>query len=704
MYCNLCKKLKVHNSFTKGCHSIRLFRIREHEVEKQHVFAVEQASRGSQQWEIAKKNVLIKEKTGVLNCIKMAYSLAKQDVPLAKFPAFLSCFENFYISDNLQETLNVGVDEYRTRLVAREFAVICLAEVLRDNILDDVRSSPAYTVGVDESTDISTVEEMVLYCWYLLNGVPVVRFLGLYGMPKADAATITTTIQEKLLAYGLDESKLFAFGSDGASVMTGCESGVGVRLRSNMPCLLYFHCLAHRLALSSKDAAGDIGFFENFDTTLHSISTYFARAGLRKHNFIQIQEALGFDTVTGILKDVETRWLSKGASVDSIYNTLPALVEEFQNSDSDVAKALLSAVTSLDFIGTLCFYKDILHRLNLLSKCFQADVIDFEVAADLVQGTRVSLEAFYINCQRPGGTTLKGLIQQLQKVEEGETTLHYVHHRGTLDIVNIEQANVDALYMHVKMFATSLHAELGERYPDQPMMSALDIFSPRRFPRDSTLLEDYENDKLQTLIDHYSEEHRGYEFDAPLLDADRVMEQWDTLKTVMFAAKIWEKSFSNFWTPYLSSPSTQYEDITFLVSIRCILPLTTACCERGFSKMKIIKTYLRNRLMDSTLSALMMCSLNGPELSDKVAVNELCYQAYLKWSALKCRTSQRSSATSRPKQHYKGKKVSGKLSVADSTTIIASGLLDGEDEVVEAEIAEMMASACSTGRSIYICR
>eukprot|EP00854_Cymbomonas_tetramitiformis_P010170 gene10170-12033_t len=512
----------------------------------------------------------------------MAYSLAKQDVALAKFPAFLSCVENFYISDNLRETLNVGVDEYRTRLMAREF-VICLSEVLRDNILDDVCSSPAYAVGVDESTDISTVEEMVLYCWYLLNGVPVVRFLGLYGMPKADAATITTTIQEKLLAYGLDESKLFAFGSDGASVMTGCES----------------------------DVAGDIDFFENFDTTLHSISTYFARSGLRKPSLIQIQEALGFDTVTGILKNVEIRWLAKGASVDSVYNTLPAVVEEFQNSDSDVAKALLSAVTSLDFIGTLCFYKDILHRLNLLSKCFQADVIDFE---------------------------------------------------GTLDIVNIEQANVDALYLHVKMFATSLHAELGERYPDQPMMSALDIFSPKRFPMDSALLEDYGNDKLQTLIDHYSEEHRGYEFDAPLLDADRVMEQWDS---------------------YVENGNW----------------LTTACCERGFSKMKIIKTYLRNRLMDSTLSAFMMCSLNGPELSDKVAVNELCYHAYLKWSALKCRTSQRSSATSRPKQHYKGKKISGKSSVANSTTIITSGLLDGEDEVVEAEIAEMMASPCSTGAS-----
>ncbi|KAK3272642.1 hypothetical protein CYMTET_19074 [Cymbomonas tetramitiformis] len=395
MFCTLCQDLKMDNSFTRGCQSIRLIRIREHEIEKNHVYAVSQAQRSCEQWEIAKRNALLQTKIGVLNCMNMAYCLAKEDVAMAKFPSFLSATECLYVTDDLSKTVNIGVESYRNELKAREF-IMCLADVIRDSILEDIRLSPAFAIGVDESTDISTVEEMVMYSWYLKNGIPVTTFLGLYAMPKADAESITRTIKETVLNYDIEESRCFAFGSDGASVMTGCEAGVGVRLRNTVePHMLAFHCLAHKLALCTKSAADGIEFFGNFDTILHSIASYFSRSGVRKKIFLDIQKALGFESVIRIAKDCHTRWLSKGFSGESVYDTLPALVEEFRSSaaHSDIAKTLLSHVTSVEFLGTLCFYKDILHKLNLLSKCFQADNIDFEVAADLVQGTRVGLEA-----------------------------------------------------------------------------------------------------------------------------------------------------------------------------------------------------------------------------------------------------------------------------------------------------------------------
>ena len=56
-----------------------------------------------------------------------------------------------------------------------------------------------------------------------------------------------------------------------------------------------------------------------------------------------------------------------------------------------------------------------------------------------------------------------------------------------------------------------------------------------------------------------------------------------------------------------------YPNVSILVCIKLTMATNTACCERGFSKMKIIKTYLRNRLHISTLDALMEVSMNGPE-------------------------------------------------------------------------------------------
>ena len=80
--------------------------------------------------------------------------------------------------------------------------------------------------------------------------------------------------------------------------------------------------------------------------------------------------------------------------------------------------------------------------------------------------------------------------------------------------------------------------------------------------------------------------------------------------------------------------------------------------------MGIIKTALRNRLLDHTLSALMMISINGPQTKDKQAVQDVCYRAYLKWEALKARTSQRSSGAKRKKSQYRGKPITRRVAEA----------------------------------------
>lgn len=44
-------------------------------------------------------------------------------------------------------------------------------------------------------------------------------------------------------------STLLVFGADGASVMSGCYEGVAAKVKGSYPCLLYVHCVGHRLNL-----------------------------------------------------------------------------------------------------------------------------------------------------------------------------------------------------------------------------------------------------------------------------------------------------------------------------------------------------------------------------------------------------------------------------------------------------------------------
>ena len=51
---------------------------------------------------------------------------------------------------------------------------------------------------------------------------------------------------------------MIGFGSNGASVMTGENKGVKGRLKEQNAHMVDIHCMAHRLALSTSQAAIDI--------------------------------------------------------------------------------------------------------------------------------------------------------------------------------------------------------------------------------------------------------------------------------------------------------------------------------------------------------------------------------------------------------------------------------------------------------------
>ena len=50
-----------------------------------------------------------------------------------------------------------------------------------------------------------------------------------------------------------------------------------------------------------------------------------------------------------------------------------------------------------------------------------------------------------------------------------------------------------------------------------------------------------------------------------------------------------------------------------LYDIYSSLPVTSVSCERGFSMMNYIKTWVKNRMKVSTLNDHMMILLNGPD-------------------------------------------------------------------------------------------
>ena len=62
-----------------------------------------------------------------------------------------------------------------------------------------------------------------------------------------------------------------------------------------------------------------------------------------------------------------------------------------------------------------------------------------------------------------------------------------------------------------------------------------------------------------------------------------------------------------------------FPNLNKLAKFSISIPVTTASVERSFSQMKMIKTRLRNRLSDSSLSLLMKIAIESPiTMSDSI--------------------------------------------------------------------------------------
>ena len=74
------------------------------------------------------------------------------------------------------------------------------------------------------------------------------------------------------------------------------------------------------------------------------------------------------------------------------------------------------------------------------------------------------------------------------------------------------------------------------------------------------------------------------------------------------------RGFTDVATGFLTSPelAISFPYHTRLLKIGVILPLGTACVERSFSKLKLIKTRLRASLHEQHLDALLMLALELP--------------------------------------------------------------------------------------------
>lgn len=262
-----------------------------------------------------------------------------------------------------------------------------------------------------------------------------------------------------------------------------------------------------------------------------------------------------------------------------VVQTLNAISESYVT-----AYRLLKKMTSVMFVRFIYILNDILPILARISKVFQQGYFNFSSIQTTLECAQAELQQLVDNM-----TPLKNLEKDIQS-------------DGRLDLLalSLKDGTKSSLQHTLENYVQSLIDNISKRLPDIPILSALSIFNPVMIPdKKSTDFNTNGASSIDIIFKHF------YSSDDDVT-VDQCLSEWNLLKYNLIKMKedlpseldlkctstelclrkiVSQKHEFKYTCPILTS----------IAEIVLTLPVSNAWPERGASKVKIIKTDLRNR-------------------------------------------------------------------------------------------------------------
>jgi Domain of unknown function (DUF4371) len=522
------------------------------------------------------RNVIVNQQledfSATCNVFRTAYYIAQNDRPYLDYPELI----------DLQRLNGADVGRLLHSNVVCVDIVDHIASQMKSNIINEIVNSGApFSVSVDESTSLSDKTCLIIYLRWCPPGSDeaVSIFLDLVALDNGNAAAIVSSLLASLHANGIDEEVLsrswLGFGTDGAAVMMGTKNGVAAALKQKFPSLIGWHCFNHRLELGVHDAikaCSEVNYFKMFIEKLYCIFSVSPKnrrylekcASNLSVELLKIGKVLDVRWVASSLRTVRAVWVSYVAL--SAHFSKAATDNIFDYKDRATFSGLSTKLQSKVFLLNLALMYDALQELADLSEALQCESITLPKANNLIQR---QIEVFRAR-KDVGGPKYNEAYDACNSGMFRNVNLFSGSENKQICPGRFYQALIDSLSSRLLSNA------------DKPVCECLDILLPSSWPTDLT--PEYAETELVTACEHFLVPYCGE------------MKQ---------AYRDYKQSKGSLIVPKMQQ----------LLAAIATLPISTAECERGFSRMNIICTPLRSRLSVAHMSSLIFISSVGPPVN-----------------------------------------------------------------------------------------
>ena len=128
-----------------------------------------------------------------------------------------------------------------------------MSEDVKEQVINKMKASPMFCIQVDESTDVSSCAQLLVFVRYIHLEDIKKEFLF---CSELETTTKSVDVMEKITTFfdleKLQWENLFGGCTDGAPAMLGSQSGFQKKVKELDPQGKDTHCVIHRYALASK--------------------------------------------------------------------------------------------------------------------------------------------------------------------------------------------------------------------------------------------------------------------------------------------------------------------------------------------------------------------------------------------------------------------------------------------------------------------
>lgn len=461
-----------------------------------------------------------------------------------------------------------------------------------------------FSLLIDESTDVSTTQVLAVVVRFLEGSEVKDALLDIVEVENGSAETLYAAVKDLFRENKIPLRNVIGFAADNCATMMGKQSGFQTLLKSDLPNVFVLGCVCHSFALCANHASKQLPSW--LETFVKDVCSYFSRSSKRQRDFDLIQKVVKTQEHR-ILKLCQTRWLSRGQVIARILEQWDTLLLFFQSEASvdkvDGASSIYQRMTSVGTKHMLLFLNYILPKVDRMNVHFQAEQPQIHTLFNSISQFYRELLSLFVREDILSSMDVSE-IQPSDESTHRQLSELVLGGRCTAELTTKPLGEKEEVFRgDCKRFLKELCMQIQNRFEfsKSSVLASLAVLDPG-----VALSATRPMSSLASLALKFPQVIKSEELD----DLD---DEWRALlQAKEQLAQMQEKPVAEFWTSVASLKDgigrPKFPTLGRLMLALAVLPHSSACVERVFSEVNMVKTTVTNRLHAQTVANRLLAS------------------------------------------------------------------------------------------------